>query len=144
MTLAAVQTDIDKGRMWKAVREEEDCRLVKGGRIRLWVSLSARRSDSNSLSRVLHTFTHVHTQTHSPICLSFHCEATGLLNRSQQLVVQLVIALVGRNVNPVEAAEKKKTVNSYREAMTDSNVMHVCLWMHATHTRYGLWAGCWC
>lgn len=67
------------------------------------MSLSARRSDLIVYLSPAHTATHVHTQTHSPTCLSFHCEATGLLDRSQQLVIQLVVALVGRNVNPIEA-----------------------------------------
>lgn len=73
------------------------------------MSLSARRSDLIVYLSPAHTATHVHTQTHSPTCLSFHCEATGLLDRSQQLVVQLVVALVGRNVNPIEAGEKIKS-----------------------------------
>lgn len=34
-SLAALQTDIDEGRMWRAVREEEDCRLVDDAYSRL-------------------------------------------------------------------------------------------------------------
>lgn len=34
-TVAAVQTDIDEGRMWTRMREEEDCRLVVDAHIRL-------------------------------------------------------------------------------------------------------------
>lgn len=34
-SLAALQTDIDEGRVWRVVREEEDCRLVDDARSRL-------------------------------------------------------------------------------------------------------------
>lgn len=62
-SLAAVQTGIHKGRMWRAVRGEEDCRLVEDTHIGLLLSLSARCSDENSLDSCaqLHMFTHKHT-----------------------------------------------------------------------------------
>lgn len=148
-SLAAVQTDIKKRRMWTAVREEEDCGLVKDARVGLWRSLSACRADSNSLIRVLHTVTHVHAQTHSPTCLSFHCKAAGLLDRRQQLVVQLVVALVGWNVNPIEAGERRETERwvCKNEAMRFQNILFaiimmkqsrvckwVCVWSCMWHT----------
>lgn len=34
---------------------------------------------------------------------SFHSKATGLLDGREQLLVELLVALVGRNVDPVEA-----------------------------------------
>lgn len=71
------------------MREEEDCRLAED-------------------STVTKTVRHVHPQTHPPVRLSFHGEATGFLDRRQQLVVQLVVALVGRNVDSVEAEKGDK------------------------------------
>lgn len=62
--------------------------------------LSTRRNDNNSLSAIL---AHGSTCSRTPARLSFHGEAAGLLDRRQQLVVELVVALVGRNVNPIEA-----------------------------------------
>lgn len=87
VSLAAVQTDFDQGRMWTAVRKEEDCRLVEGSE---WacrhVAVTVIVWDV-STSVTVCSYTRKNTQTHSPMCLSFHCEATGLLDRSQQLVV---------------------------------------------------------
>lgn len=37
--------------------------------------------------------------------VSLHSKATRLLDSSEQLVIQLVIVLVGRNVDPVEAEQ---------------------------------------
>lgn len=71
--------------------------------------------------------THVHTQTHSTMFLSFHSEATGLLDRCQQLIVQLVVALVGRNVDPIEAGRKQKERSWSYERLKSTRHTHVCV-----------------
>lgn len=56
----------------------------------------------------IHTRWHTHTHTSPLMCHSFHRKATRLLDGCQQLVVQLVIVLVGGNVNPVKAGQRGK------------------------------------
>lgn len=48
--------------------------------------------------------TRTHAHTHS---LSFDRKAAGLLDGRQQLVVKLVVALVGRNVDPIKAGGRR-------------------------------------
>lgn len=40
--------------------------------------------------------------------VSLHSEAARFLDGSEQLVIQFVIALVGRNVNPVKTAKTQR------------------------------------
>lgn len=47
------------------------------------------------------------SQSSARISDSLHGEATRLLDGSEQLVVQLVVVLVGRNVDPVETANTR-------------------------------------
>lgn len=80
---------------------------------RSW-TLQGSRGDSRVYSLAAltaqntHTLTHTHTHTAPLMCHSFHRKATRLLDGCQQLVVQLVIVLVGGNVNPVKAGQRGK------------------------------------
>lgn len=42
---------------------------------------------------------------------SLHSKAARLLDGSEQLVVEFVVVLVGRNVDPIEAGEKTQREN---------------------------------
>lgn len=84
-------TEKRKAAVWSKIQIEH---------MRLCQSLCAHCSDSNSLG-VLQTSTLLQPMLRS--VLSLHGKATGLFNGCQQLVVQLVIALVGWNVDPIKA-----------------------------------------
>lgn len=76
--------------------------------------------------------------------LSFHSEATGLLDRCQQLIVQLVVALIGRNVDPIEAGRKQKERSwSYGRLKStrhthDNKTLCACVCVDSAHQVWAL------
>lgn len=67
---------------------------------------------------------------------SLYGKAAGLLDGSEQLVVQLVIVLVGRNVNPIETVEEGGE-NLQSWFMTDYLIRDAAVYIQTTGDKRG-------